>query len=751
MKTKGSSLFWKNLRLSWKFGIIFGITIVLFGVTILIYKGALSMVQKNYTDLIDRELKISALSSDIVSLMALCRKDEKSFILSHTLDHATSVNGHLTELTQKADGIITLSDPGIPEIARTAEAIKDQAKIYQNSFTSLVASWEKIGLDSGTGLRGEFLTAARMMADKASQFELSDFFFAVLNLTHTANEYLSISTDRNREQVEKSIEATKQALGQGDINPEARNSLEVRLDEYVMWLTHCFTATQDERKIVAEQIGSIRKNLEDEIKRFFVPNARAMVLAVQTHVTDYMAEGNADHADKVRQSLDAVADLFEKSGVSPQEIDGMVGLVKQYRQAFEAITTETENNKALDLAMNQAAGSIDPMIADILDKANTQSEAMISATERQVKQRTTMARIFALGVILLTTLGVFFAVGTITKPMAESVRFAKTMSQGDLSREIRTDRTDEVGLLLESLSTVRTSFKEILGSIITHTDSLGSSSGSLAGISARMNSSAGKTMDNSNTLAAVSEEMSSGMKSVSAASGEASNNLDMVASAAEEMNATIDEIAMNTAKARGIVETAVARSQTVSERIKELGGAATQISMVTETITGISEQTNLLALNATIEAARAGESGKGFAVVANEIKELANQTARATSDIKEKIENVQRSSSVTAREIMEISTVINDVNEIILFVASAVEEQSSEVVENITRASEVIRDINQSIHASTLLAEKISGDTVEISKEANELSETADQVNLNSGELADIGEKLKTIVAKFTL
>lgn len=93
-------------------------------------------------------------------------------------------------------------------------------------------------------------------------------------------------------------------------------------------------------------------------------------------------------------------------------------------------------------------------------------------------------------------------------------------------------------------------------------------------------------------------------------------------------------------------------------------------------ITEISEQTNLLALNATIEAARAGEAGKGFAVVANEIKELARQTADATSEIKEQIEGIQGSTSGTVSEIDEILKVINDVNEIVSNIATAVEEQS---------------------------------------------------------------------------
>ena len=111
--------------------------------------------------------------------------------------------------------------------------------------------------------------------------------------------------------------------------------------------------------------------------------------------------------------------------------------------------------------------------------------------------------------------------------------------------------------------------------------------------------------------------------------------------------------------------------------LTQLGATADKIGKVTETITDISEQTNLLALNATIEAARAGKAGKGYAVVANEIKDLAKQTAEATVDIKNIVDNIQATSKTTEKGIEQIGTVIGEVNDIVGTVATAVEEQTA--------------------------------------------------------------------------
>ncbi|MFN8192797.1 MAG: methyl-accepting chemotaxis protein [Nocardioidaceae bacterium] len=127
----------------------------------------------------------------------------------------------------------------------------------------------------------------------------------------------------------------------------------------------------------------------------------------------------------------------------------------------------------------------------------------------------------------------------------------------------------------------------------------------------------------------------------------------------------------------------------------ELGNSSAEIGNVIKVINSIAEQTNLLALNATIEAARAGEAGKGFAVVANEVKELAQETAKATEDIGHRISAIQSDTENAVTAITEISAIIAQINDTQTTIASAVEEQTATTNEPAKLAANLQGLVNQ--------------------------------------------------------
>lgn len=211
----------------------------------------------------------------------------------------------------------------------------------------------------------------------------------------------------------------------------------------------------------------------------------------------------------------------------------------------------------------------------------------------------------------------------------------------------------------------------------------------------------------------------------------ANSNVSVVASAAEELSASIAEISSQVAKSAGVAGEAVYEAERAETTARGLAVAAQKIGDVIGIINYITEQINLLALNATIEAARAGEAGKGFAVVASEVKNLAAQTSKATSEISEQIASIQLVSKDTITAIESISQTIQRINSISGTIASAVEEQTAatqEISRSVNQASTntaevktMFVDVNQAVSYSGNSANEMVHAAQELSKQAENL------------------------------
>lgn len=490
-----------------------------------------------------------------------------------------------------------------------------------------------------------------------------------------------------------------------------------------------------------------------------------------------------------------------------QEIDQFQAAFDTYVSHFPKIKTHiylnqddeafAYLNKEIVPANNECVVWLDAMVAE---KMTDGSILDADITETSNRAMLTMVILICVAAVLSVLFGVFIA-GHFSK----QIQYVKTLMQqvekGDYTVQAEMIYGAEIGELLEAFNSFVRQNKSTVNAISQSVVNMREDSHMLLDISAEMASNSERSNGQISVVSASVEELSAGMTQSSASLSAASSYISTIASAIEEMNSTIgylasaaeetsvrvkqatdlvDSIQSGIATASGSavvvsgsvsnvatniaginaslsaigqscdtvmhnIASADGKVQSTNEIITRLSGASRQIGRIVGVINEIADQTNMLALNAAIEAAGAGDAGKGFTVVANEVKELAKQTAEATSEIAEQIDHMQGNMAEAVGAVGGITQIIHEMTAFIKTLTNEVLAQSrrsDEISAESTLVAERVGEISTEIGRISDHAKNVTEGVVEASKGVNEIAKSTAELAVGSQEIAMNSERV---------
>ncbi|KFX68275.1 chemotaxis protein [Pseudomonas taeanensis MS-3] len=397
----------------------------------------------------------------------------------------------------------------------------------------------------------------------------------------------------------------------------------------------------------------------------------------------------------------------------------------QLLQSFAIGNTDARWTLMLRLPLNTVMAELHAMQNDLGQQRDTDTLGMA------------LVGLLIAGIGLLV---VWFVGHGIARPLKQMVSMLDDIAQGegDLTRRLNSDRSDELGAIATGFNTFLSKLQAMISQVVISVQQVSDSSGHTADIAIRTNQGVQKQMAEIDQVATAVHEMTATAQDVArnaTHAAEAANHADQ---AANQGKTIVNNSAHSITALAGEIGRAVSVVQTLAKDSEN-------INAILVAIRGIAEQTNLLALNAAIEAARAGEQGRGFAVVADEVRNLAQKTQQATEEIQSMIQQLQHGTREVVKVMEESQSKTDD------SVKQAA--QAAQALEEITQAVSVINDMNTQIASAaeeqSAVAEDINRNVTNIGQVANEVAGGADEASRASAELTQLAEQQRRLINQF--
>ena len=324
-------------------------------------------------------------------------------------------------------------------------------------------------------------------------------------------------------------------------------------------------------------------------------------------------------------------------------------------------------------------------------------------------------------------------------PLAAAVAFAQRVAAGDLSESRTVDGTDEMSQLMRALADMNAKLAHLIGDLRQLSEAIAVAAQSMSAAGAQVEKSSDAQSEAASAVAAAVEQTSVSISETASNAQAADETATRARADIDKTLAAVRETADNVGNLAGMIAEA-------SGDVTHLAESSRQIDGIVQTIKEIADQTNLLALNAAIEAARAGEQGRGFAVVADEVRKLAENTSKATSEISGLIGGIQSEVDTAVARMRSANEKAGATRDHVVASTGALDAASADtgrVTESVRTIADAVREQDVAVQQVAQRIEQIAQMTEENTAAAANAAETARHLDALAGRLREAVARFK--------
>ncbi|CAN2048154.1 methyl-accepting chemotaxis protein [Candidatus Magnetomoraceae bacterium gMMP-1] len=459
----------KNMKLSLKISMGFGIVILLCLCSSFVYHHTIHSTVESFNKLLETDIAIAQHAAKISEFLLQCRRDEKNFILRNDIKYISKLQGNFNTLKIEANKVLKLAqDHSDQEIINQASMVLQYAEEYFKAFNATVESWKIKGFNTKSGLIGELYTADEKLEKDIDKFHVDSLFIEYLFLRRMEKDYVRTHDSKYKKSLHETLDEYKRLLLESNIMPSYKEAQEDYLEAYVEAFQDYEKAlinfNKDAETASYEKMISEAHHIETSLNEIRVPNIKFLLQKMKIHGKNYLVKNDEKHLKKMYEDIDIILDACKKSDILQKHYNMLKNKFEDYRRIYDKIIQENKNFFNLTASMYEAVRKIHEILKEIENTTIKSQKNQIMMTDKKANNKSATALVITIIAAIAGIITACIITLSITGPVKKIISFIDKVRQGDVLTLDVTGK-DEIGRMSEGLNAMVAEQQKLLANL----------------------------------------------------------------------------------------------------------------------------------------------------------------------------------------------------------------------------------------------------------------------------------------------